>query len=140
MGVGKEEGKEEERKCKQCGIKINAKHTYCFNCNEIYNTEIAVINKFPDDLPRTVGFFKVKLLDMFRKHNRIIFSFTKNNSHIADIVIKETNYFYLQEQRFKKMEKVRDSEIELIKAPLKIISAVVSLKKDREERKVKWYD
>mgnify|MGYP001594285541 CR=1 FL=1 len=140
-----EDRSEEKNRCKACKAVIDKKYDYCRVCNEKLNIEIAITNKFPNDLPRTIIFFKIQLLNMFMhpKKNRIILSFTKNNANIADIVIKETNLFYLQEKRYLKTEETKTNpttKIELIKAPLKLISSVVALKNDREERKLRWYD
>ena len=135
----RDEGK--KSKCKKCGTTIANKYTYCSACMEC-NNEIAVIKKFPEDLEKTVSFFKLKLFEMFKKHNTIILSFTKSNMFIADIVIRDTNFFYLQEKRYVgKMEIIDSSsnqtkEIELIKAPLKLIPAVRALKEDSK----RWYD
>lgn len=140
-----EDRKEEQNHCKECKVIIEAKYEYCSICNENLNIEIAITNKYPSDLKRTVNFFKIQLINMFMhpKKNKIIMSFTKNNANIADIVIKETNLFYLQEKRYLVVEETKSSPIaklELIKAPLKLISSVIALKNDREERKLKWYD
>ena len=139
------EDRNEENHCKECKVVINKKYDYCRVCNENLNIELAITNKFPSDLQNTVNFFKIQLISMFMhpKKNRIIMSFTKNNANIADIVIKETNLFYLQQQRYLVVEEVKSnppSKIELIKAPLKLITSVIALKNDREERKLKWYD
>ncbi len=137
-----EDRKEEQNHCKECKVVIDKKYDYCRVCNEKLNIEIAITNKFPSDLQRTVNFFKIQLINMFMhpEKNRIILSFTKNNANIADIVIKETNLFYLQEKRYKIVEETKSnpsSKIELIKAPLKLITSVIALK---NERKLRWYD
>jgi len=127
---------EEKNYCKECKAIIDAKYDYCRVCNEEKNIEIGIINKFPNDLPRTLAYYKVILLDMFGKHDKIIMSFTKDNAFIADIVIRETNYFYLQEQRYDIMKE----KLRIIKAPLYLISQVKQVKNDRASRQLKWYD
>ena len=139
-----EDRKEEKNHCKKCKTVIDDKYDYCVICNDEENIEIAVVNKYPDDSNKTINFFKLKLIDMFRhpNKNKIILSFTRNNAHIADTIIRETNFFYSQDLRYAIKERQRNSqmELELIKAPLRLISPVVAFKKDREERKLRWYD
>ena len=138
-----EDRNEEKGKCKKCKAKIDKKYDYCPECNKKFNIEIGVINKFKDDLPRTISYYKLILLDMFRRHDRIIMSFIKDNTFIADKIIIETNYFYLQEQRYSITKKIKDSpqvEIEIIKAPLYLCSQVKLIKKDRESRQLRWDD
>lgn len=139
-----EDREEEKSRCKKCNAIIDKKYDYCKICNDEENKEIAVMNKHPDNFRKTIDFYKIKLVDMFNhpKKKKIILTFTKNNAYIADIVITETNFFYIQHRRTIVKKKLPNSqiEIEVIEAPLELISAVSILKNDREMRKLRWYD
>lgn len=129
--------KEVKKRCKKCKAFIEAKYELCSICNEKYNNEIVVINKY-DDVEKTVDFYKLKLIEKFQSHNEVVLSFIKKYADIANKVIEETKHMGFQEDK-RKIKKVKSKnppyrEVEYIKSPLVLIPAVRALKKDR-----RWY-
>lgn len=122
-------------KCKNCGAAC--KYEYCQHCNERCSNELAITMKYPEEMDKTVDFYRLKLIDKFKNHNRVILSYLdkSENVYLVNRIVEETRHMgFLQEKRKKKMHKMPNPphlELKFYKAPLSLIPAVRGLKKDR---------
>lgn len=132
-------GEEKRKRCKKCKAFVaDEKYEYCASCNRKYNNVVHITNKY-EDMDRTVNFYKIILIDLFRYHNTVVLDFTEENSHIAHLVIEGTKHMGYQQLLRKKKTK-RDNkppflEREYIQAPLELLSQVKAFNKGRT-----WYD
>lgn len=144
-----EDGKKTlKKKCKTCSaFVLNETFTYCASCNKKYNNELAIFNKYMNEedyedseetyIARTVNYYITKLIDMFKLHNEIILSFQEKNKYIASEVIQRTKHMgYEQYPRRREKERTKKPpylELEYIKAPLRLMPALIQLNKERRD-------
>lgn len=96
-----------------------------------------ILNHNPGyDYEPTVKFFKLSIIDRFRRNDKIIISCNRHSLPLVNIAIDETRHMgYLQGQRSSVTKKENGREVEQIKIPLELIKACVELNKER-----KFYD
>lgn len=139
MGDKKENNK---KKCKNCGAEIES-FDYCRECSKKISNELAITDKYPNDIYRTINFYILKLVEYFKYHDKVVLSFIFKYSHIANEVIDQTKHMgYFINKRYSVTDKSRKppyKTLEFIKAPLELLPPIRGLKKDRE-REGKFYD
>jgi len=134
-----EEKEKVRKRCKNCKAFVaDERFEYCATCHREIVNELHIINKY-DNMDRAVEFYKLKLIDMFRKHTTVILVFTEENSHIAHLVIEGTKHMGYQ-QKLRSRRRKRDTnppylENNYVLAPLELLSQVRAFNKDRN-----WYD
>lgn len=135
------EKKEKVNKCKNCSAEIDRRFKYCSICNEQFNNEVIITNRFPDNFQRTVDYHKLLIISKFKRHDIVILSFTDQYKPIANCAIDEIKHMAIEMgKRFIKKEKSSHPphmKVEYIKAPLSLIPAAQDMKKDRGR---KFYD
>ncbi len=86
------------------------------------------------DWEPTVKFFKLSIIDRFRRNDKIIISCNRQSLRLVNIAIDETRHMgYLQGQRSGVTIKENGREVEQIKIPLELIKACVELNKERKD-------
>jgi uncharacterized OB-fold protein len=121
-----------KKKCSKCGAEIHPEYDMCSVCYKKYNNEIIVAEKF-NDVSHTVQFYKLKIIEHFCYHDKIILSFIRKHDYIADKVISEIRHMgIMQSKRYiAKVKSLKTAmDMEYIKAPLELIPAVRAWKYD----------
>lgn len=102
-------------------------------------SELIIFQKDGYDFDKTIDFFRLKLIDMFKDHNLVTISCIRKYLGIANTIIEDTKHMGFLEYEERKIvtEEGRNpphKKLEYIKISLELIPALKALKRDREKK------